>query len=211
MIEKKVITVEGPDGSGKGTQLILLKEYFQQIGEEAIFTREPGGTVIGEKIRDIILDVNHSEMEDLTEAYLYATSRVQHVKQLFIPNIKKGFQVVSDRFFLSSVCYQGYGRGFDIDLIKQINKPILDILGHDNLVNIILMVPAEIGIARKKGQQALDRLELAGREFHQRVFNGYKAEIQKNEFGNYYEVDATQSVEKVHQDILAILRKTNII
>lgn len=104
------ITLEGPDGSGKSTQIEYLREYFHGKGIETVLTREPGGTEIGEKLRDIILDKGNCEMCDMTEALLYAASRAQHVNQLIKPALEAGKVVVCDRFIDSSIAYQGYGR-----------------------------------------------------------------------------------------------------
>ena len=104
------ISIEGSDGSGKSTQLSYIKEYFKYHNLDAVFTREPGGTAIGEKIRNIILDNENSEMFPLTEAMLYAAARAQHVRELIVPTLERGRHVVCDRFVDSSIAYQGYGR-----------------------------------------------------------------------------------------------------
>ena len=115
------ITLEGPDGSGKSTQIEYLREYFHGKGIETVLTREPGGTEIGEKLRDIILDKGNCEMCDMTEALLYAASRAQHVNQLIKPALEAGKVVVCDRFIDSSIAYQGYGRKLG-DAVRVINE-----------------------------------------------------------------------------------------
>ena len=104
------ISIEGPDGSGKSTQINNIKEFFKKRGMEVIFTREPGGTLIGERIREILLDKTHTEMDPMTEAMLYAAARAQHVAQVIKPALNDGKVVVCDRFVDSSIAYQGYGR-----------------------------------------------------------------------------------------------------
>lgn len=207
MTQGYMIVIEGPDGVGKGTLISNLSDHFNKEGRSFIYTREPGGTVIGEKLRDIVLDVNHSEMSDITEAYLYATSRVQHVEEKILPAISSGDIVICDRFALSSICYQGYGRGFSVDMIKDLNKYALERL-KDKMITIVLMAPPEVGIKRKKGQQALDRLELAGKEFHERVYTGYVKE--SSSMTNTYVVSATQSIDDVFAEVLSILEKHTI-
>ena len=118
----KFITVEGTDGSGKSTQLKLLMDYLGTKNCDVVFTREPGGTEISEKIRDVILDINNKEMTDMTEALLYAAARAQHVQQKIIPAINEGKVVICDRFVDSSIAYQGAARGLGTDNIMQINS-----------------------------------------------------------------------------------------
>jgi len=129
------ITIEGPDGAGKSTQIIFIKKFLEEKGYEVLLTREPGGTVIGEKIRGLLLDKSHQEMSDITEALLYAASRAQHVAELIIPALSEGKIVLCDRFVDSSIVYQGKGRGLGLESITNINdfatcglKPNLTIL-----------------------------------------------------------------------------------
>ena len=116
------ITLEGTDGSGKTTQINRLKEYFSERGYRVVCTREPGGTPIGEKIREIIIDKNNSEMANITEALLYAAARAQLVNEVIEPVLKDGGVVISDRFLDSSLVYQGFARGMGENFIKNINK-----------------------------------------------------------------------------------------
>lgn len=208
---RPILIIEGGDGTGKGTQLDLLHKYLKEQGIDSRFTREPGGTVIGEKIRELILDKDHMEMDDLTEAYLYASSRAQHVMELFKDVMNTETMLIVDRFYLSSIVYQGYARGQSVKLIKQLNKPILDNIGHENMVHFVLTLSAEEGIRRKRNQKELDRLELAGSTFHDKVREGYGKELKKNEFGNYYEIDANGSIDEVHQRIVNTLKKLKIV
>ncbi len=206
MIKKgKFVVIEGPDGSGKSTIIDMLKEKLKQRSD-VIFTREPGGTAISEKIRDILLDVDNKAMTDSTEAYLYAAARMQHVEELILPNLYKGNHVISDRFVLASICYQGYGREIGTDLIKMINKPAEDKLG--DIYYIVFMVDAETGIKRKKGQKTLDRLEMEKIDFHRRVCDGY---LSYKGLDNYIFIDATKAVDEVFCDTVSALHTIGVL
>ncbi len=201
----KFIAIEGPDGTGKSTLIEGLKDYFASNGIPAKFTREPGGTKIGEKIRDLLLDVENSEMTDYTEAYLYAAARLQHVEEFVIPNMEAGYHVISDRFAMASICYQGYGREQDVELIKRLNALAVEMI--DGLNYIVLMASPEVGLSRKKGQRELDRLELPPLDFHRRVYDGY--EIMLEETGGY-RVDASSTPEGTLKQTIEILKTIGI-
>lgn len=198
------ITIEGGDGSGKTTQIDLLTKYFNENGYEVLLTREPGGTIISEKIRDIILDKEHMEMSDITETLLYAAARAQHVHEFIEPNIKAGKVVICDRFVDSSVVYQGYARGVGIDEVENINS--YAILGVMPDLTILLDLPADIGLDRKKSQGALDRLELQEDTFHIKVNEGYKI-LAKRHSDRILSVDATKPIEAIHKVIVGEIVK----
>lgn len=198
------ITIEGGDGSGKSTQIDLLTKYFKEHGREVLLTREPGGTVISEKIREVILDKDHMEMDDMTEALLYAASRAQHTAEFILPNINKGNIVICDRYVDSSVVYQGHARGLGIDDVETINAYATQ--GTKPDLTILLDLPADVGLARKKNQKALDRLELAADSFHVKVNEGYKI-LAKRHPERILCVDATQSIEAIHQVITSAIEK----
>jgi len=190
------ITMEGPDGSGKSTQIAYLKEYFDMRGIDTIFTREPGGTPIGEKIRDIILDKANGEMCDMAEALLYAASRSQHVHQLIKPALSEGKIVICDRFIDSSIAYQGYGRQLG-DAVRVINE--LAIEGCMPDITFLMELSPEIGKSRIKLEYQ-DRLELEKLEFHNRVFDGYQ-EIAQIYPERFVCVDAGRPKEVVRDEI----------
>lgn len=201
------ITIEGGDGSGKSTQIDLLTKYFEREGFEVLLTREPGGTAISEKIRNLVLDKTHMEMHYMTEALLYAASRAQHVQEYIIPNVKAGKVVICDRYVDSSVVYQGHGRGLGIETVEAINSYATTGLTPD--LTILLDLPPEIGLARKKNQKALDRLELASDDFHLKVAEGYRilADMHPERI---LAVDATQTIDHIHRIIVkAIQEKIN--
>jgi dTMP kinase len=193
-----LITFEGPDGSGKTTQISMLKEYLLSRGYEVIFTREPGGTQIGEKIREIILDNNNSEMSPMCEALLYASSRAQLVHEVIKPAVESGKVVIADRFVESSIVYQGIGRNLGIERIRMINNAATDGLKPD--VTFLLTIPYEEGLRRKANQRTLDRLENSGNDFHRRVYEGYMQLIGSEEYINT--IDANRAVEEIHLDIV---------
>ena len=147
------ISFEGGDGSGKTTQIMEIKQYFEKKGRKVILTREPGGTRIAEAIREIILDPEFKEMDYMAEALLYAASRAQHVRQIIKPALEAGNIVLCDRFVDSSVVYQGIGRGLGIDAVEGINNHAT--LGLMPNVTILIDLPVEVGIKRKKNQQIL--------------------------------------------------------
>ena len=165
------ITFEGCEGVGKSTQLNLLKEYLEETGQEAIFCREPGGTSISEQIRKVILNPENTEMAAVTESMLYASSRVQLISQVILPALKEGKIVVCDRYLDSSIAYQAYGRGLGVDLVKRINYFAVENCMPD--VTIFLdRSPAE----SFRATPGDDRMEQETREFHNKVYEGYKAE-----------------------------------
>lgn len=198
------ITIEGADGSGKSTQIEKLKEYLESKKYDFVFTREPGGTIISEAIRDIILNKDYMEMSHATEALLYAASRAQHVEQHIKPLLEQGKIVICDRFVDSSVVYQGYSRGLGIDNIENINKYAT--LGLEPEVTILLDIDAEEGLNRKKDQRELDRLELQEFDFHKKVCEGYRklAELHPDRIKK---IDASLSVEEIHNEVIKTIEQ----
>lgn len=192
------ITFEGPDGSGKTTQINLLTEYFKKRGKEVVVTREPGGTKISEKIRDIILNPENKGMSSICEALLYAASRAQHVYQVIKPSLNEGKIVICDRFTDSSVVYQGYARGLGEDTIENINYFATDGIEPD--ITFLLTLPAEAGIKRKTNDGNLDRLEQESLEFHKKVHDGYNK--LKARHKRIIEIDGTLSIDSIHSIIL---------
>ena len=193
------ITLEGTDGSGKTTQINRLKEYFSEKGYRVVCTREPGGTPIGEKIREIIIDKNNSEMANITEALLYAAARAQLVNEVIEPVLKDGGVVISDRFLDSSLVYQGFARGMGENFIKNINRAGVNSLEPD--ITFLFKLKPEDSIARKSKQAELDRLEAEKANFHQRVFDGYISLARRNK-ERIKIIDALKTEEDIHSEIL---------
>ncbi len=186
------ISFEGGDGSGKSTQIKLLKEYLENKGFNVILTREPGGTNIGEKIRNIILDPDNKEMDSMTEAMLYAASRAQHVAQVIKPAVDRGDIVICDRFVDSSIAYQGYGRGLG-DSITIINS--YAVAGYMPDFTFLLKLKPQAGSKRIEGREK-DRIELEAVDFHQKVYDGYEA-LEKTYPDRIVGIDATGTIEEI--------------
>lgn len=210
-MQGKFITFEGPDGSGKTSVIARLIELLTAQGVTQILsTREPGGSVIAERIRDVILDVNHTEMDPRTEALLYAAARRQHLVERILPSLKEGKLVLCDRFVDSSLAYQGVARGIDVEKIWQINQFAIE--GHMPELTILLDVPAEVGLERiytARGQRQYDRLDQESLAFHQKTRQAFLDFAKENE--RMVIVDATQSIDEVAQVCLAILKQRQIV
>ena len=195
------ITFEGPDGSGKTTQIGLLCDYLKSRGCDVLGTREPGGTPIGDQIRTVLHDVNNEEMTDQTEFLLYSASRAQLVREVIKPYLENGGVVVSDRFADSSMAYQGYGRQLNLDSVKAITEFATD--GLTPNLTIYLDLPVEVGLGRKlvahddqSGEwNRLDRQQI---DFHERVRAGY-LEMAKHQPDRWLVIDATQEIELTQQ------------
>lgn len=198
MNEGFFITIEGPDGAGKSTQIPLIKGFLESRGLEVVLTREPGGTLIGEKIRELLLDKEHQEMSDITEALLYAASRAQHVEELIKPALKEGKVVLCDRFVDSSLVYQGMGRGLGIKTIKSINNFATSGLEPD--LTIFLDIAPEIGLQRVKSREEEDRLEQEKLEFHKKVYEGY-IELVHMYPQRMKVIDANRTIEEITKGI----------
>ena len=196
------ITIEGTDGAGKTTQIKLLEKYLRDKGFKVVCTREPGGTPISEKIRDIIIDKNNTEMTDITEALLYAAARAQHTSEVIIPALNDGGIVISDRYLDSSIVYQGFARGMGEKLIKGINRYAVGELEPD--ITFFLRLKPEDGILRKEKQTDLDRIEMEKAGFHQRVYDGY-VRLSKRFKDRIKVIDALEGVEEIHDHIVAYI------
>lgn len=192
------LSIEGLDGSGKGTQIRLLTDVIDRYGFELQLSREPGGCPISEKLRDIILDKNNAEMDDITEAFLYAASRAQHVRQVIRPAVAAGRVLLCDRFVDSSVAYQGGGRQLGVQRVLDINAPAVD--GTMPMATIYLDVDHETSMKRRAAATELDRLELAGDSFHARTEAGYRELIGRNP-ARFIVVDATRTPEEIGKEI----------
>lgn len=203
------IVMEGPDGSGKTTQINLLKEYLEEAGYECLITREPGGTVIGEEIRQLILNPEHKEMSPVTEMLLYAASRAQLVHEVIGPALEEGKIVISDRFVDSSIVYQGIARKLGISTVSAVNAPGIGIYRPDGIFFIDLS-EAE-GLRRKKEQKNLDRMEQEGIDFHHMVSEGYRKVLSGRP--EVMKVDGGRSIDtiqkKIRNHVDELLKKKN--
>ena len=172
------ITMEGPDGAGKTTQMEMLSASLKERGYEVLLTREPGGTEISEAIRGILLDPANKEMKPETELLLYAAARAQLVQQVIGPAVEAGKAVISDRFVDSSVVYQGIARGLGIETVYAVNRPAIGKYMPD--ATFLLDLSAKEGIARKKDQAELDRMEQESLDFHEKVAAGYRTLAERD-------------------------------
>lgn len=187
------ITFEGPDGSGKTTQVQRLADHCRSLGYPVVQTREPGGTAISEKIRSLILDVRNQEMADVTEALLYAASRAQHVSQVIRPALERGDMVLCDRFVDSSIAYQGYGRDLGPG-VAQINAFAVQGLEPD--LTFFLAIDPLQGLMRIKSKSSFDRIEKEAEAFHLKVYEGYCA-LSKQHAHRYKIMDASVSEDEL--------------
>lgn len=203
------ITFEGIEGSGKTTQIALLRVALQQKGYRCIVTREPGATAIGEKIRAILLDSANAAMFPLTELLLYEADRAQHVEEVIRPALDAGSVVLSDRFFDATVVYQGFARGLDLNLIQHIHRVLLGALVPD--LTLVLDLPVEAGLKRawdrikgSAGGRAEDRFENEALSFHEKIRSGYLG-LAKEDPGRFRVIDASADRDTVHREITEIV------
>ncbi len=203
------ITFEGPDGSGKSTQITLLSDYLQAQGRRVYRTREPGGTPIGDQIRDVLHDVSNTEMRAVTEILLYSASRAQLVAQVIKPMLAEGRIVLCDRYADSAYAYQGYGRQLDMAMLQSITQFATQTLKPD--LTIYLDLPVEDGLMRKRkandaGEGELNRMDRQTRDFYERVRQGY-LQMAQAEAERWTVIDARQSVEQIQREICAAVSK----
>ena len=194
------ITVEGPDGAGKTTQVKAIVEALQNKGYDVLVTREPGGTPISDKIREIILSPTHREMADATEVLLYAAARAQHVHEVIRPALEDGKIVICDRYVDASVAYQGYGLGVPTQKVSHINRFATGGLTPDR--TYLLDVPVQEGKNRLQARNELDRIEQKGEAYHERVRAGF-LELAEQSPERFRVVNAARGIEEVTQEILA--------
>lgn len=198
------ISLEGPDGAGKTSVLEALIPILEAKGRAFVTTREPGGVAVAEKIRDVVLDPKHTEIDEKTELLLYIASRRQHLVERILPALDRGEMVLVDRFIDSSVAYQGFGRGLKVADIDWLNDFATDGLKPD--LTLYFDIEAEEGLARiaKSKERGADRLDRESVEWHQRVREGYLSILEK-EPNRVRKIDASQPLEKVVADTLAVL------
>ena len=194
------ITFEGADGCGKTTQLNSLKEYLEKNGYDVLVTREPGGKGLGEKFREILLNYD-GVVSERCESFLFLADRAQNIDTIVKPAIDAGKIVLCDRHIDSSVAYQGYGRGLDIEKIKQLNTLATGGL----LPDLTLVFDIDIETSMKRVGKEKDRMESAGNEFFNRVRNGY-LELAKQEPKRIKVVNSTASIEEIHEQVVKIIK-----
>lgn len=199
MTQGLFITFEGADGCGKTTQLKLLAEYLQKNGVDVLVTREPGAKGLGEKLRDILLNYD-GVVSDRCEAFLFLADRAQHIDTIVTPAVDAGKIVLCDRHIDSTVAYQGYGRGQDIEQINKLN--MIATSGRKPDLTIVFDIDAETSLARVGSTK--DRMESSGIEFFNRVRDGY-LKIAAQETARVKVLDATKSIDEVQQDVIELI------
>lgn len=197
------ITLEGGDGAGKSTQIDNITRFFEERNLVVVHTREPGGTSISEKLRDILLDRDNSEMEAVTEMLIYAASRAQHVREKIIPALERGEIVICDRYVDSSIAYQAYGRELG-DMVAAVNSYATGGLTPD--ITFWMDIDPEAGKARASKAGELDRLEVEKMDFHYRVYDGYRRMAEQDP-ARIKRIDATRSVDEIREQIYGELEE----
>ncbi len=204
----KFITFEGCEGVGKSRQIRLVEEYLQKNKIDYYLTREPGGTPVSEQIRSVILDGKNVAMADECEALLYAAARVQLLKEVVGPKIESGQLVLCDRYIDSSLAYQGYARGLGVEFVEKINDFAIKNFMPD--FTVFLDLPPEQAFLRKGGVDKGDRVELSGKEFHQKVYEGYKS-LAKKYPERFIVIDASGEKEQTHAKVINALKEKGVL
>lgn len=198
-----LIAFEGGEGSGKGTQIRLLQKELESKGLNVLSIIEPGGTDVGQAVREILLNRKDLDLLGITEAFLFSASRVQQVRTVTRPILKSGKIILSDRSFYSTYAYQGYGRKQQLSLLKKLTEIAVGETKPD--IIILLDLPPEAGLLRKKTQNQINRLDAESLDFHKRVRKGYLT-LAKKDPVRWKVVDATKSSEEIRLEILSILK-----
>ncbi len=196
------ITFEGLDGSGKSTQISILKNYLEDKGIKVYVTREPGGTEVGEKIRSILLDPDLT-LKPWTEAFLYIGSRVENTEKIK-KKLQEGFWVICERYMDSTISYQGYGRGLPINILSDLNRiATSNLIPH---VTFLIDIDPYKSLSRKKN---FDRIERESLEFYDKVRKGY-LEIAEREKERFVVISGERSIEEIRKDIISYLERKYI-
>ena len=198
-MEGLLITFEGPDGSGKSTQIRLLAEWLRDRGYQVVVTREPGGCKIAEEIREVILDVSHEEMTPVCEALLYAAARAQHVDEVILPALKAGNIVICDRFLDSSLAYQGAGRELGMEMVGDINRHAVQ--GVEPCMTFMCRVHSDLASQRVWGRAVPDRIESEKGDFQSRVLSGFDELVERYP-DRIRVIDAGRGIEEVYESIV---------
>jgi len=194
------ITFEGIDFCGKSTQVELLKKYLEQNDHKIVIIREPGGTEISEKVRDILLDKKNNMMFIETEILLFAASRSQLVREKIRPFLNENYYVISDRFHDSTTAYQGYGRGLPVEIVNNIHNLSIGETIPD--ITFFIDIPVEEAERRKaaQGSRSLDRIEVSANNFYEKVRRGYLEIAARQK--RFKVINGMMSIEEIHKQIL---------
>lgn len=198
----KFITFEGSEGSGKSTQIMLLAQYLKNKRKKVLVLREPGGVMISEKIRDILLDVDNKKMSDVCEMLLYMAARAQLVEEVIAPALTKGMMVLCDRFLDSTLAYQGYGNGVDLEMIKKIGSFATKHITPD--LTFVCDMPARKGLSRIR--RVKDRIEQRKLAYHNRVRRGY-LDIAKKDLKRVKVLQGDNPKEEIHARVISCVER----
>jgi dTMP kinase len=198
----RFITFEGVEGSGKSTQISALAERLRRSGWIVHVTREPGGTTVGEQIRDVMLNRSNEQLTALTETFLVMAARAQHVEEVVRPALAAGALVLCDRFADSTLAYQGYARGLDNQVLRRLNRLATAALTPD--MTIVFDIPAAIGLRRRRAQRDANRLDMESMSFHERVRKGF-LELAKQEPRRVKVVKATGTQDQISDTVAGLI------
>lgn len=206
----RFITFEGGDGTGKTTQLRAVENYLRGLNRPCVVTREPGGTALGSMIRKVLLETDDDEIGASTELFLYLADRAQHVKQIIAPALSAGKIVLCDRFTDSTLAYQGYGRGIDLDWLRRLNDYASEKLCPQ--LTFLFDCPVDVGLgraARRREQSPVDRpqedrFEREKHDFHERIRSGF-LDLARREPDRFRIIDASRSVAEVDKQVREIV------
>jgi dTMP kinase len=198
------ITVEGGEGVGKSTNMAFLEDYLRGQGVDLLVTREPGGTSLGEDIREMLLQVRDEQVCPMTELLLIFAARAQHIKERIEPALAAGKWVLCDRFTDATYAYQSGGRGVDVDVVQRLEELVQGSLRPD--YTLLLDAPVSIGMARARGRGELDRFEQEALDFFERVRETY-LQLAQDSTGRYRIIDASVSLEAVQRQLTAVCQE----
>jgi len=205
MSQGKFISIEGVEGVGKSTNIEAIKKFLEVKKIDFVVTREPGGTVLSEKIRELLLQVNNEAPGEMTELLLIFASRAQHLEKVIRPALENGIWIICDRFTDATYAYQGGGRGLKTSVIAELESMVLGELRPD--LTIILDLDPETGLARAKERGELDRFENEKDEFFNKVRSAY-LDIARSNPDRCFVIDASQNIEQVSADIINLFNNT---
>lgn len=192
-----LITFEGIEGSGKTTQIELLCNHLKDMGRQVVQTREPGGTVFGEALRDVLLKKG-MEVFPLSELLVFMAMRAQHVEEVILPAMHDGKVVVCDRFVDATYAYQGYGRGIELGIIETLNRLVTK--GIRPNLTVLMDLPVQTGLMRKAAASPMDRIEEEGSDFHEKIKKAYK-KLAKDDPVRFFVVDGSLKTDVIHRMI----------
>ena len=198
------ITFEGIEGSGKSTQVELLQESLRKIHFDVVATREPGWGKVGKLIRKIILDYDDIEIEPIAELSLFCADRAQHIQELIRPKLAEGKIVLCDRFYDSTIAYQGYGRGIDTELVKKLG--VHAALGVNPTITFLIDISVNTALSRIVSRPGRNRIDDESFEFHSRVRKAYLS-LQQNQPNRIFIINGEQEIHGVHEEIKKILKE----